>query len=379
MAQLLFLVLMAGVASHKADLDWPLAGRTFKLQYWNGHNSMGWVSWHLHYIFPFTWEYVLKKGYEVGDAIPIHFEKDSKIKHTYILQDKWNSDSDWMSACSGDLCVGRKKKQAVPLTFHKRSDGSYTINSSNKSVCASGDYIALTDSSRCGVFTLREAACGKVITSVITNVYFGRHKGEQQVMMPVPLAHQNYCNAAGSIQSFSEFPFQLTVKYGGVSCFHWKKTTEYGSSDAVKASISGIISEPGLSKKNCHNTIKTTTKNIVYPALKLAPYTSEDYFFMQKQAKINLPYNATLVQTCSDGSMRRFPITGTYEGMLYSTLSENVMNYRQNVYRCSMLQMIEIKMVNNWLMIVVVALSALFVTAVCRSRHAKKKFKTCTS
>lgn len=96
---------------------------------------------------------------------------------------------------------------------------------------------------------------------------------------------------------------------------------------------------------------------------------------MQKQAKINLPYNATLVQTCSDGSMRRFPITGTYEGMLYSTLSENVMNYRQNVYRCSMLQMIEIKMVNNWLMIVVVALSALFVTAVCRSRHAKKSSK----
>merc|ERR1712137_190700 len=171
------------------------------------------------------------------------------------------------------------------------------------------------------------------------------------------------------------FPFQLSVKYGGESCFHWKKTTEHGSSDAVTASAPGIMSEFGLSTENCHNSIKATTKNIVYPAITLAPYTSEDYFFMQKQAKINMPYNATLVQTCSDQSTRRFPIAGAYEATLYSTLSENVMNYRQNVHHCSMFQMIEIKMANVWLMIVVAALSALFVTAVCRSRHANKSSK----
>lgn len=158
---------------------------------------------------------------------------------------------------------------------------------------------------------------------------------------PSNIVSQTYCNGLREEQEFAREEITKEITTRTMSCFHWDLSTTAGLGVTWSATITGGV--PGLysgeassetnvhwqvtagaGNENCRENTQQETRQIIFPVVIVPPRTSRWYTFTQYQGRLNgVSFSANLEQHWSDGDITTKSITGTYDGVFYSSLAQS--------------------------------------------------------
>lgn len=166
-----------------------------------------------------------------------------------------------------------------------------------------------------------------------------------KIKSPAVIASQDYCNDNSKPRPFAGQSIEKTETSGHDSCFTASATEEFGESISVKASIPDIVevseeSHWSISStqefKNCQQKSSSVKTTLNFPSPKLDAHTRTSYQYTQWQGALSdLPFQATLKVSFSDGSSITRTEKGTYAGTSYLSVQQSWTREEHNVQDCN--------------------------------------------